>query len=74
MPKFKHGRNDIMAVGEHIRLNRDSLTDDSLDSKPAAIHLRLYILDHNARTPRAGQRAKYFALGGQGGLYAELDH
>ena len=74
MPEFEHGRNDVVAVCEHIRLDEHPFADDPLDRKAAAIDLRLDILNHNARTTILGQRTGYGARGMRGRLYWGIDH
>jgi hypothetical protein len=40
----------VMAVGEGIRLDHDGVADGAFDGEPAAIHLRLHVLDSDAAT------------------------
>ena len=42
---FKHGRDDVVAVFENIRLHHHVLADDALDRVATAVDQRLQVFD-----------------------------
>jgi hypothetical protein len=51
----KHGRHDIVAVGEDVRGDVDTLADRTLDGDAAAVNLGPHMLDNHA-TRMCGSR------------------
>ena len=74
MPKFQHCCDDVMSVGEYIRLDHDPLTHNALQGEPTAVDLRGHPLDHDARTAITWQWAAERARRVRGSRYAGLDH
>src|SRR5262249_42506079 len=48
---FEDGAEQIMAVGENIRFDRDCLADHAFDGEASAVDLRLDVFDDDALPP-----------------------
>src|ERR671925_772851 len=64
----QHRGDKVMAVGEHIRLDPDVLTDDALDGEPSGVDLGPQALhDHTDGIGVAARLGGASALGARGG-------